>query len=145
MNNDTDSSIISKLKLNKVKDIKKSGQILSIILYIILVILTVGFNNTALYFTNINLAILSELIFMAVPFMVLFYSYSKLKFLYYTYFFSAGYFMLTFSFINEINTDQLQQLGYGNIDIAIGTIGWILLLGLIYLPWRYQRLKSNDF
>lgn len=142
MAKDTDSSSILNLKI---KDIKKAGQTIAIILYVILVILTVGFNNILLYFTDINLAILSELIFMAVPFIILFYSYRKLKFLYYSYFFSAGYFMLTFSILNEVNTEQLQQLGYGNIDIAIGIIGWLLLFVLIYLPWKYKKLKSDSF
>ena len=142
MAKDSDSSSLLNLKI---KDIKKAGQTIAIILYVILVILTVGFNNILLYFTDINLTILSELIFMAVPFIILFYSYRKLKFLYYSYFFSAGYFMLTFSILNEVNTEQLQQLGYGNIDIAIGIIGWLLLFVLIYLPWKYKKLKSDSF
>ena len=142
MAKDSDSSSLLNLKI---KDIKKAGQTIAIILYVILVILTVGFNNILLYFTDINLTILSELIFMAVPFIILFYSYRKLKFLYYSYFFSAGYFMLTFSILNEVNTEQLQQLGYGNIDIAIGIIGWLLLFVLIYLPWKYKKLKSDNF
>lgn len=138
-------SVSSSLLNLKIKDIKKAGQTIAIILYVILVILTVGFNNILLYFTDINLTILSELIFMAVPFIILFYSYRKLKFLYYSYFFSAGYFMLTFSILNEVNTEQLQQLGYGNIDMAIGIIGWLLLFVLIYLPWKYKKLKSDNF
>ena len=142
MAKDSDSSSLLNLKI---KDIKKAGQTIAIILYVILVILTVGFNNILLYFTDINLTILSELIFMAVPFIILFYSYRKLKFLYYSYFFSAGYFMLTFSILNEVNTEQLQQLGYGNIDMAIGIIGWLLLFVLIYLPWKYKKLKSDNF
>ena len=142
MAKDSDSSSLLNLKI---KDIKKAGQTIAIILYVILVILTVGFNNILLYFTDINLTILSELIFMAVPFIILFYSYRKLKFLYYSYFFSAGYFMLTFSILNEVNTEQLQQLGYGNIDMAIGIIGWLLLFVLIYLPWKYKKIKSDSF
>jgi len=139
---DKDSFIPSILKINQVKDIKKTGQFLSIILYIILVILTVGFNNTLLYFTSMNLEIFIELIFLALPFIILFFSYTMLEILYYTYFFGIGYFMLTFSIINEVYTDQLQQLGYGNIDIAIGIIGWILLVILMYLSWKYKRFEN---
>lgn len=122
-------------------DIKKLGQILSGVLYIILVILIVGFNNSLLYLTNMNLEILSELAFMAVPFLILFYSYRKLKFLYYSYFFSAGYFLLTFSIVKDINTELLREIGYSNIDIAIAIISWVLLFILINLPRKYKKLE----
>ena len=141
MENNTEPDNQLNFKIKKPKDIRKIGQILSVILYIILIILTVGFSNTYLYFTSMNLAILSELIFMAFPFMVLFYAYRKLKLLYYSYFFSAGYFMLTFSIISDVNTERLQQLGYSNIDILIGVIGWALLIVLIYLPWKYKKIE----
>ncbi len=122
-------------------DIKKLGQILSGVLYIILVILIVGFNNSLLYLTNMNLEILSELAFMAVPFLILFYAYRKLKFLYYSYFFSAGYFLLTFSIVKDINTELLREIGYSNIDIAIAIISWVLLFILINLPRKYKKLE----
>ncbi|MFW5994280.1 MAG: hypothetical protein ACOCQF_03955 [Halanaerobiaceae bacterium] len=129
-------------KNREINKIKKLGQIISAILYIILIILIIGFNNSLLYITRMNLAILSELIFMAVPFLILFYAYRKLKFLYYSYIFSAGYFLLTFNIIKDVNTEALQQLGYSNIDILIALIGWAVLLVLMYLPWRYKRLKE---
>jgi len=142
MAKDLKSSNSSSFKTQEINKVKKLGQIISIILYLILIIIVIGFNNSLLYITSINLAILSELIFIAVPFIILFYAYRKLKFLYYTYFFSAGYFLLTFNIIKDVNTINLQQLGYSNIDIIIAVIGWALLLVLMYLPWRYKRLKE---
>lgn len=136
------SNNLTSFKTKNIKIIKKIGQIISVILYIILIIIMIGFNNALLYLTNLNLTILSELIFMAVPFMILFYAYYKLKFLYYSYFFSVSYFLLTFNIIKDINTTALQQLGYGNIDILIAVLGWGLLFVLMYLPWRYKRLKE---
>ncbi|MGM0415243.1 MAG: hypothetical protein ACQEQP_08730, partial [Bacillota bacterium] len=132
---DTDSGF--SFKINSIKNIKKLGQVFSVILYLILVILLIGFNNAHLYLTRMNLSILSELIFIAVPFLILFYAYRKLKFLYYTYLFSIGYFLLSFSIVKDVNSEQLSQLGYSNIDTAIAIIAWILLFILMNLPGKY--------